>query len=86
MQTLVEVWKQFWKQWSSTGRECNGLLQRLPFSRSLTTLSSSQLNSGTASNCFSGVSGWNRRGKEFRRHKSFDVRNLCPIESIMHAA
>src|SRR6266478_3325966 len=36
----------------------------------LAQLSSPQLNSGTASNCFSGVSGWNRRGKEFRRHES----------------
>ncbi len=36
---------------------------------------------GTASNCFSGESGWNRGGKEFRRHKSCDVRNLWPIES-----
>src|SRR5260370_15548180 len=51
----------------------------------LAQLSSPQLNSGTASNCFSRVSGWNRRGKEFRRHKSCDVRNLCSIESIMDA-
>ena len=29
----------------------------------LAQLSSPQLNSGTASNWFSGVSGWNRRGK-----------------------
>ena len=36
----------------------------------LAQLSSPQLNSGTASNCFSGVPGWNRRGKEFRRHES----------------
>jgi hypothetical protein len=36
----------------------------------LAQLSSPQLNSGTASNCFSGVSGWNRRGKESRRCKS----------------
>jgi hypothetical protein len=39
-----------------------------------------------SSNCFSGVSGWNRRGREFRRHKSCDLRNLCPIESIMDSA
>jgi hypothetical protein len=46
------------------------------------SLSSPRLNSGTASNCFSGVSGWNRRGKEFCRHESCGARNLCPIESI----
>ena len=61
-----------------TGRRCSQLSYALAWG----IVSSPQLNTGRASNCFSAASGWNRRGKEFRRHKSCDVRNPCPIESI----